>query len=110
MIIGPNGVKAALKLTGPAVGLIPGVNFEIGHTQLEPGDTLFCYTDGVTDARSPTKEFFGAKRLQQMLEHIDPTAAALLNRIELSVQAHIASAAQFDDITMLAVRRATDDE
>ena len=110
VIIGPNGIKTSLKLTGPAVGLIPGVNFEIGQAQLEPGDTLFCYTDGVTDARSPNKEFFGAKRLQQMLERADPTAATLLNRIELSVHAHIASAAQFDDITMLAVRRVASDE
>jgi len=106
VIVGPNGVKSSLAVTGPAVGLMPNVDFAIGHAQLEPGDILFCYTDGVTDARSSGGEFFGAKRLQSLLEQPDPTASALLSRIESSVQAHIASAAQFDDITMLAVRRA----
>jgi serine phosphatase RsbU (regulator of sigma subunit) len=105
VIVGPDGLQAKLGTTGPAIGLFPEVQFEIARAQLEPGDTLFCYTDGVTDARTPSGEFFDAKRLHHLLEQSDPAATVLLNRIESSVHAHIASAAQFDDITMLAVRR-----
>jgi phosphoserine phosphatase RsbU/P len=106
LILGPAGIKSTLALTGPAIGLMPDVDFEIGQAQLEPGDMLFCYTDGVTDARSPSGEFFGTKRLHQLLEATDSTATSLLDRVESNVQAHIASAAQFDDITMLGLRRA----
>ncbi|MFM8321846.1 MAG: PP2C family protein-serine/threonine phosphatase, partial [Chloroflexota bacterium] len=53
-LIGPNGeIKARLKSTGPAVGIVPNANFEIGHLEMQPGDTLFCFTDGVPDATSP---------------------------------------------------------
>jgi sigma-B regulation protein RsbU (phosphoserine phosphatase) len=104
-IVSPEGViKARLAPTGPAVGLFPDVSFEIAHAQLAPGDMLFCYTDGVTDARNPEREFFGEPRLQQLLAQPAPSAAALLNRFEGHLQAHIASADQFDDITMLAAR------
>lgn len=105
MIIGPNGIKATLPTTGPAIGLLPNVDFQIGQAQLEPGDILFCYTDGVTDARSSSKDFFGTKRLQQLLGSSRGTASTLLHTIETNLQAHIGNAAQFDDITMLAIRR-----
>jgi sigma-B regulation protein RsbU (phosphoserine phosphatase) len=104
IIIGPTGVRATLEVTGPAVGMMPEIDYTIGQAQLEPGDTLFCYTDGVTDARAPNGEFFGTKRTLQLLEDLRPTASALLTQVETTVAAHIASADQFDDITMLAVR------
>ncbi len=104
-IVSPEGViKERLAPTGPAVGLFPDVSFEIAHAQLDPGDMLFCYTDGVTDARNPERAFFGEPRVQQLLAQPAPSAAALLNRFEGHLQAHIASADQFDDITMLAAR------
>ena len=105
VIVGPEGeIKAKLTTTGPAVGLFPGAEFGIEQAQLTSGDMLFCYTDGVTDARNPEREFFGEPRLQQLLAQPAPSAAALLNRFEGHLQAHIASADQFDDITMLAAR------
>lgn len=104
VIVGPDGVKARLETTGPAVGLFPNVDFGIAHTQLEPGDILFGYTDGVTDARSPERVFFGEQRLHTLLTQPATSATDLLNRFEWNLQAHIASADQFDDITMLAVR------
>jgi sigma-B regulation protein RsbU (phosphoserine phosphatase) len=106
VIVQPTGgVRATLPTTGPAVGIMPGANFEIGHAQLEPGEALFCYTDGVTDARSPTLEFFGDSGVEAMLEKPIESADKLLRRFEMNLQAHIAGAAQFDDITMMALRR-----
>lgn len=105
VIVSPEGeIKARLATTGPAVGLFPDVSFEIAHAQLDPGDMLFCYTDGVTDARNPGNELFGEKRVRQLAMQPAASATALLNRFETNLQAHIASADQFDDITMLAVR------
>jgi len=53
VVIGPNGIKDRLKPTGPAPGMLPDVDYRIGQTQLDPGDILFTFTDGVTDARNP---------------------------------------------------------
>lgn len=107
IIIGPTGeVKARLGTTGPVVGMMPGIDYGLEEAHLEPGDILYCYTDGVTDARSPEKEFFGKQRLQELIEKPVDSATELLDRFEYHLQMHIASAVQFDDITMLAVRRA----
>jgi sigma-B regulation protein RsbU (phosphoserine phosphatase) len=105
VIIHPDGSTETLPITGPAVGMMPGVQFAVEETQLNPGDKLFCYTDGVTDARAPNREFFGDERVQTLLTQSAPSAQALLDRIEARLHAHIANAEQFDDITMLAVHR-----
>ncbi len=111
IIMGADGSrKAELATTGPAVGIFPNVGFEIEQAQLDPGDTIFCYTDGVTDARNPQRAFFGEERVQQLLAQPAPSASKLLQRFETNIQAHIGSALQFDDITMLAVRRIPHDE
>jgi sigma-B regulation protein RsbU (phosphoserine phosphatase) len=100
-------IKARLGSTGPAVGMMPDSDFDIEQVRLEPGDFLFAFSDGVTDARSPDKKFFTEKSLLPLLEQPATSAAALLERVETNLRAHIATADQFDDITMLAVRRDT---
>jgi len=59
----------------------------------------------VPDARNPAGKFFTEKGLLALLEKPDGTATAVLDRIDTTVRTHIAEADQFDDITMLAVRR-----
>lgn len=99
------GVREQLKATNPAVGIIPNVSFQICQRYLNPGETLFGYTDGVTDARAIDGSFFTATRL---LEHLDTpiiSAQDLIQSISSSLQTHVGEAEQFDDITLLAVRR-----
>jgi sigma-B regulation protein RsbU (phosphoserine phosphatase) len=99
-------LKARLSATGPAVGMLPDASFDIQQTKLERGDILFAFSDGVTDARSPGKKFFKEQGMLPLITQPVESAGALLARIEASLKAHIATADQFDDITMLAVRRA----
>ena len=106
-IIAPDGtIKARLKPTGTPVGMMPGVEYATRQEQLEPGDTLFTFTDGVTDARAPNGQRFNEERLLPLLNEPAASAAELCKRVERSLWAHIDTADQFDDITMLAVRRA----
>jgi phosphoserine phosphatase RsbU/P len=106
-LLGPDGaVKAALKGTGPAVGMFPDVDFRIEFAQLDPGDTLYTYTDGVTEARNVSKGFYTEKRLCAVLGHPIESAAGLLDRVQDSLREFMTGAAQFDDITMMAVRYA----
>ncbi len=105
VIVGSAGVKARLTPTGPAVGVLPDLDFDIREAQLAPGDILVAFTDGVTEARSPDRQFFTVQRLYSLLAEPAPSAAALLDRIEARVREHMAGVDQSDDITMLAVRR-----
>jgi sigma-B regulation protein RsbU (phosphoserine phosphatase) len=98
-------IKARLSSTGPAVGMFPDAEFEVCQTRLEPGDALFAFSDGVTDARNPGKEFFSDERLVSLIQQPAASATALLDRIDGELHAHIADAVPFDDITMLALRR-----
>jgi serine phosphatase RsbU (regulator of sigma subunit) len=98
-------IKENLTPTGPAVGVTLDAKFEMMQTHLEAGEVLFGYTDGVTEARAANDKFFHEKRMLPLLEKTTSTAGELLKRIAAAVQEHTGNAEQFDDITMVAVRR-----
>ena len=105
-IVGPGGcVKEHLPATGPSVGIEPEIGFKIQQAQLEPGDILLGYTDGVTEATAPNDTFYTKERLVSILTAPASSAADLLDRIANSLQEHIGEADAFDDITLLAIRR-----
>ena len=104
-IVGSAGVKQRLKPTGPAVGMMPHMKFSIQEVQLEPGDILLGYTDGVTEAQDPSGEFYTINRLLSLLDQPASTASDLLERIKEKLFIHMDKAEQFDDITMIAVHR-----
>jgi len=106
LIVNPDGgVKQQLKSTGPAVGMLPDLKFKVQQTRLEPGETLLGYTDGVPEARAAGGEFFTTKGLLSMLEQPVENVTTLLEQISKAVLEHTGAADQFDDITLLAVRR-----
>ena len=73
--------------------------------QLEPGDLLVAFSDGVTEARNTEGEEFGEERLLACLEsHRDLAPSALLNRLLDTVQQFSAGAGQRDDLTALVLR------
>lgn len=105
-IVGPGGgVKEHLSATGPAVGIEPKIDYKIKQTHLDPGDIILGYTDGVTEAVASSGAFFTMKHLLSILQAPVGTAAELLDRVADNLQAHIGKADQFDDITLLAIRR-----
>ena len=105
IIFGAGGVKKVLVPTGPVVGVLPEADFTVGDARLEPGDTLLVFTDGVTEAQNSDGDMFGEERLLGLLAQPIETAQALLNGVTLALREHTDQAEQFDDITMLAVRR-----
>jgi serine phosphatase RsbU (regulator of sigma subunit) len=60
----------------------------------------------VTEARDPSRGFFTEKRLISLLGQSVNSAAGLLERVDSSLRQFMAGAVQFDDITMMAIRRA----
>ncbi len=106
-VINSDGIKTNLRPTGPAVGLMPDSVFDIRHIQLEPGDVLVGYTDGVTEARSPADELFTRNRLLSLFEQPVVTVAELLERVKTTLFKFIDVAPRNDDVTMLAIQRAS---
>ena len=68
----------------------------------EPGDKLFQYTDGVTEATNSENELYGQKRLTEILEkHSSKSPEELLPLVREDIDAFVGEAPQFDDITMM---------
>ena len=105
LIVGKDGkVHATLTRTGPAIGAIAQAKFTVKETTLASDDLLVAFTDGIPDTQNIDGEFFGNERLRELLmSHSSPTQ--LLNEIELDLGQFIGEAEQFDDITLLAIKR-----
>ena len=81
-----------------------GVRYRENSLQLEPGDCLYLYTDGVTEATSGAQELFGEERLQHTLnESKDLPVDQLLPKVKQAIDTFVGEAEQFDDITMLGL-------
>lgn len=73
--------------------------------QLQPGDMIYLYTDGVTEATNEAEELYEEERLLQVLnENGDADTETICNAVLESVDAFADGAPQFDDITMLALK------
>ena len=87
----------------PALAVMDGMMFRQHEAKLEPGDTLFVYTDGVTEAQNADLELFGTDRLLEVLNREpDADVETLITNTTKSINDFVADAPQFDDITMLA--------
>jgi len=87
------------------VGLVPEAEFTTACVQLEPNDTLFLFSDGVTEAMDPDEELFGVARLRGVLEGKAETPLDEIQKSVLeSVENFARGARQADDLTMLVVR------
>lgn len=106
IIIRSEGLEI-LKSTGPAIGLFPEAKFEVNQIKFYPGDIIFAYTDGLTDARSPTDTSWGVKNLKDAINaetNNSCSAKELLTNIVSEVTKHIDTAEQFDDLTILVLK------
>lgn len=96
------GVTALRSRAGFVLGGMAGIRYREQSFDLAPGERLFLYTDGVTEAADPGEELFGEKRLEQALSaYRQLTAEELLPRLREDVAAYAGEAEQADDITML---------
>lgn len=88
------------------VGILPGQSFIEGGAALGPGETLFLYTDGVTEATDAGGELFGTDRLLDVARRSAGRSPEELTRAVIeAIEAFSAGAVQADDITCLAIRR-----
>ena len=82
-----------------------GVRYRKNELTLAPGDAIYLYTDGVTEATNLNEELYGEERLQKVLDiYKDATPETICAEVKKDVDKFVGEAPQFDDITMLAIR------
>lgn len=82
-----------------------GVSYHKNELQLLPGDELFLYTDGITEATNKNLELFGESRLMEALNAAsEGTAQSRCKDVNKAIDSFVGDAEQFDDITMLSVK------
>jgi serine phosphatase RsbU (regulator of sigma subunit) len=87
------------------VGLVPEAEFATATLQLEPNDTLFLFSDGVTEAMDPDEQLYGVPRLVGVLQGKNELPLDEIHKTVLeSVENFARGARQADDLTMLVVR------
>ena len=89
--------------SGPALAAVEGASYRIGRLKLARGESIFAYTDGVTEALDGKGEFYGERRLERTLAECD--SAALIESVVDSLDRFVDGAEQADDITMLMLTR-----
>ena len=95
----PYKVRACFVLAG-----MQGIRYRAGSIQLEPGDKVFQYSDGIPEAINSEKAPYGMKRLESVLaKNSEKAPSELLPLVKADVDAFVGDADQFDDITMLCV-------
>ena len=89
---------------GFVIGGMEGAEYSQYELQLNPGDKLFLYTDGVTEATDANKELFGSGRMIAVLnERKDTSPTQMLEGVRRAVDDFVKEAEQFDDLTMLCL-------
>ena len=86
------------------MAVIEDVPYREQTLQLEAGDLLFLYTDGVPEATNASNELFGSDRLLQALREKETgTPKEILAHVDSVVKDFVKDAPQFDDLTMLCI-------
>jgi phosphoserine phosphatase RsbU/P len=106
LIVHAAGTIEQLGPGGMPLGIMADYEYRQGRAQLQPGDVLVAYSDGVTETQNPAGEEFGTERLQEVVSHnVHRSAAGIRDKIEAALSAFAQGTAAVDDITLLIVKR-----
>ncbi len=109
LVLRANGAVETLPtIDGPVVGVMERAEFAEATAVIEPGDTLFVYTDGVTEAMNEADEMFGMARTAAEVRRVaNRDCGQLIADVRAALEQYADGAPQSDDITMLAFRLLT---
>ena len=106
IIINNQGESRLLKVPGIALGVLPDIKLKSHTARLNPDETLILYTDGVTEAVNEDFDEYGLERLtltaRSVIQH---SAQYIVNTIRDSIQDHAGETPQFDDLTLVVLKR-----
>ncbi len=99
-----NGTMDRLDSCGRPVGLLAGGKYDARASRVEPGDSLFLYTDGLLDTEDASGDTFGEERLGRLLAAGSTEPADILRRVETAVREFRGALDAPDDATLLSLR------
>lgn len=103
-VVSNDGTLTELTEGGMVLGLFPSAEYTSGTVQLQPGDHLVLFTDGVIEARNLVGDEFGEDRLRNLLkEHARSPTVMILARLKEEIASFSAKAPQHDDITAMVL-------
>jgi serine phosphatase RsbU (regulator of sigma subunit) len=106
LIVHSAGTVEQLASGGLPLGIKRDADYREGKTQMQYGDVLVIYSDGVTEAMSPSGEEFGPTRLYEVVSrNIESSASGIRDRIESSLTKFSQGTSASDDITLVIVKR-----
>jgi sigma-B regulation protein RsbU (phosphoserine phosphatase) len=106
LIVHAAGTVEQLSSGGLPLGIKGDAEYREGRTHLQHGDVLVIYSDGVTEAASPSGEEFGPTRLYEVVSrNVDASAAGIRDRIESALTKFSQGTQAADDITLVIVKR-----
>jgi len=106
LIVHAAGTVEQLAAGGLPLGIRSNAEYREGRTQLQLGDVLVIYSDGVTEAASPSGEEFGPTRLYEVVSrNVESSAAGIRDRIESALTKFSQGTQAADDITLVIVKR-----
>jgi sigma-B regulation protein RsbU (phosphoserine phosphatase) len=100
-----DGIAPITTPKGRPLGTRSNSTYETGRLRLAPGEAIYLYTDGITEAANSKYEFFTEERLEATLRHAaGGRPHDLVRAVAASVRVHADGAPQSDDITAMAIR------
>ncbi|MBQ6075746.1 MAG: SpoIIE family protein phosphatase [Lachnospiraceae bacterium] len=105
VLLSAEGERTWLRRKGGFIlGGMEGIPYKESSLTLFPGDKIFLYTDGVTEAADRTRALYGEERLMACLKaHEAESVDRIIQAVKAGLAAHVQGSEQFDDITMLCL-------
>ena len=105
-LVRANGDIEELEGGGPVLGILPGIQYTEHSKQIDPGDTVVIYSDGVSEATDPEENEFGEERLMELIkEYRRQSPEELIKTIISKVEEFASGAPAADDFTLVVARR-----
>jgi sigma-B regulation protein RsbU (phosphoserine phosphatase) len=110
LVISPDGSIEELRPTGPALGMMPESSFRAVTRNLERGQSVLAFTDGLVEAHSPSGEIYGSQRLREVVRaHASGSPSEMVRAILDALETFGKHSDPHDDVTMLSARLVSSD-
>lgn len=105
MVLNGSHIRLNLMPTGPGLGILEEMNYQVQVEKLAPGELMVIYSDGVEDTQNGQGEFYGDQSLRDLISQSEISASNLVQNIVKSLANFRGETNQFDDVTLLVIGR-----
>jgi sigma-B regulation protein RsbU (phosphoserine phosphatase) len=103
-LLSASGISKVGTTNGIALGVVEKINFQSKKIEIHPGEKLYLFTDGITEACNNEEMVYGSEKLENfLLQHLDVPIETIIKDTFIEVDAFVDGAPQSDDITLLAI-------